>query len=149
MIIDTLENFYLYESLNPWFAAVSTYMTLDKLQQFPEGKTILDGENVFVNKTSAQGKKVEQARLETHNRMIDIQIPLSGAETFGYSSRLQLTENFYDENRDITFYDEPAETYVTVHKGQFVIFFPQDGHAPCISDNIIEKVIFKVKNKSE
>jgi beta-galactosidase beta subunit len=35
---------------------------------------------------------------------------------------------------------------VTVKPGQIVIFFPQDGHAPCIIDEPeIKKAIFKVK----
>ena len=47
---------------------------------------------------------------------------------------------------DITFYPGLAETYVTVQPGQFAIFFPWDGHAPCVSDAPeIRKVIFKVK----
>ena len=39
-----------------------------------------------------------------------------------------------------------AQTYFTVKPGQMVVFFPQDGHAPCISDKpAIKKAIFKVK----
>ena len=52
----------------------------------------------------------------------------------------------YDAAKDITFYDGPAEKYIKVCPGEFVIFFPQDGHAPCIADTAeIQKVIFKIK----
>ena len=147
MIIDTLENFSLYLALNPKFAEVNRFMSLDKLKALAEGKTVIDGQDLFVNNTVAKGKTAEQARIETHNRMLDIQIPLSGEETFGYSSRDSLPEADYDDVKDITFYTGPSDTYVTVKPGQFVIFFPQDGHAPCISqEESIHKVIFKVKH---
>lgn len=38
-----------------------------------------------------------------------------------------------------------ADTYVTCKPGEFAIFFPQDGHAPCIAGvPEIKKAIFKV-----
>ena len=79
--------------------------------------------------------------------MIDIQIPLSGDETYGYTPAVNLPELPYNAEKDITkFGDTPAESYVTCHPGMFAIFFPQDGHAPCISlESEIKKAIFKVK----
>jgi YhcH/YjgK/YiaL family protein len=48
---------------------------------------------------------------------------------------------------DMTKYgDTKPQTNVTLKPGQFVIFFPQDGHAPCIiGEKKIKKAIFKVK----
>ena len=41
-----------------------------------------------------------------------------------------------------------AECFVTCHPGMFAIFFPQDGHAPCISfEPEIKKAIFKISVK--
>ena len=79
--------------------------------------------------------------------MIDIQIPISSTEVMGYTPRNVLPVNDYDSEKDLTFYDGLADQYITVHPGMFAIFFPQDGHAPCISENPeIRKVIFKVEN---
>ena len=87
----------------------------------------------------------EEAKLETHKKMIDIQIPLSTNETFGYTPLSSLPDAEYDQVKDITKYEGAAETYVTCRPGEFAIFFPQDGHAPCISDAAeIKKAIFKV-----
>ena len=48
--------------------------------------------------------------------------------------------------KDVTKYDGPAETYFTCKPGEMAIFWPQDGHAPCISElPEIRKAIFKVK----
>ena len=69
------------------------------------------------------------------------------AETFGYSPLCDLPAFEYNAEKDITKYgDTKPQTYVTVAPGQFAIFFPQDGHAPCIiEEEEIKKAIFKVK----
>ena len=146
MVIDTLENFGKYASLNPLFSAVAEYMKEKDIFAQENGIVTLDGKNLFVNFTVAKGKTADEARIETHNRMIDIQIPLSCPETMGYTPRKNLPEAEYNAEKDITFYQGKAEKYITINPGEFVIFFPEDGHAPCVSDNPeIKKAIFKVK----
>ena len=51
----------------------------------------------------------------------------------------------YYAEKDITFIEGLAETYVAVKPGMFAIFFPQDGHAPGITPDGVKKVIVKVK----
>ena len=51
----------------------------------------------------------------------------------------------YNAEKDITFFEGLAETYITVKPGMFAIFFPQDGHAPGITLEGVKKVIVKVK----
>ena len=117
----------------------------DLMAQEP-GCVNIDGNKLFVNHNVAKGKTVDQARMETHNAMIDIQIPLSCPEVIGYIPRQYLSRAEYDATKDITFYLDRPEQYITVHPGEFVIFFPEDGHAPCISPvPEYKKVIFKVK----
>ncbi len=147
MILDTIDNFSKYEALNPLFKAVAQYLKETDLAAQPAGKVELQGKDLFVNFSRAKGKTQAEARLESHDVMLDIQIPLSGPETMGYTPRRDLPAVPYDAANDISFYEGEAEQYVTVHPGEFAIFFPQDGHAPCISDAaIIQKVIVKVKN---
>ena len=90
-------------------------------------------------------KTKEEAVLETHRKMIDIQIPLSCTEVMGYTPREDLDEQPYNAEKDITFYEGMAQQYVAVKPGMFAIFFPQDGHAPCISEEPVRKAIFKIK----
>ncbi len=146
MILDKIENLAMYASINPFLPKVVEFLKSTDLTSLPAGKTLIDGDNLFVNNSVANGKTAESARIETHDRMIDIQIPLSCPETFGHTSRANLPESAYNAEKDITFYEGMAENYITVQPGEFVMFFPQDGHAPCISDeDKIVKVIFKVK----
>ena len=128
MIIDTLDNLGKYIALNPLFADVVEFLKSHDLQTMEAGET---------------------AFLETHIEMIDIQVPITCAETFGYSPLCDLPAFEYNAEKDITKYGgTKPQTYVTVNPGQFAIFFPQDGHAPCIIEKEeIKKAIFKVKVK--
>ncbi len=145
MVIDTLENLEKYVSLNPLFKDVVAFIKSNDLNKLEDGKHQIKGADLFVNIQRAKGKTRESALLETHKKMIDIQIPLSTSETYGYTPLKDLPEVEYNEEKDITKYEGAADTYVTCKPGEFAIFFPQDGHAPCISDEAeIRKAIFKV-----
>lgn len=147
MIIDTIENLGKYVTLNPLFADVVEFLKNNNLQAIEEGKHFIKDKDLFVNIQVAKGKTQEAAVLETHIEMIDIQIPITCEETFGYTPLCDLPDFEYNAEKDITKYgDTKAQTYVMVKPGQFVIFFPQDGHAPCIINQPeIKKAIFKVK----
>ena len=147
MIIDTIENLGKYVTLNLLFADVVEFLKNNDLQTIEEGKHFIKDKDLFVNIQVAKGKTQEAAVLETHIEMIDIQIPITCEETFGYTPLCDLPDFEYNAEKDITKYgDTKAQTYVTVKPGQFVIFFPQDGHAPCIINQPeIKKAIFKVK----
>ena len=88
-----------------------------------ENKTA--GDDLVVNFSQTNPKTKEEAKLETHNRFIDIQIPLSGVEVMGYTPREDLPEAEYNADKDISFYHGLAESYIPVKPGMFVIFFPQ------------------------
>ena len=147
MIIDTIENLGKYTTLNPLFAYVVEFLKNNNLQTMEEGKYPIKEKNLFMNLQVAKQRTKDTAFLETHIDMIDIQIPITCAETFGYSPLCDLPAFEYNAEKDITKYgDTKPQTYVTVNPGQFAIFFPQDGHAPCIiEENEIKKAIFKVK----
>ena len=147
MIIDTINNLCKYVGMNPLFADVVSFLDGNDLNSLGAGKHFIKDKDLFVNIQEAKGRSQEEAVLETHVKMIDIQIPLDGEETFGYTPLCDLPPFEYNAEKDITKYgDIQAQTYVTVKPGQMAIFFPQDGHAPCITDKAeIRKAIFKVK----
>lgn len=147
MIIDKIENLKNYAQVNPLFPKVVEFIEQHDLNAMEPGKYEIEGKDLFVNIQMAKGRTPEAAVIETHNRMIDIQIPLSDAETFGYTQRDQLPAAEYNEEKDITkIPDLAADSYLTCQPGMMAIFFPQDGHAPCIAGvPEIKKAIFKVK----
>ena len=147
MIIDTLENLGNYVALNPLFADVVAFLKTNDIRTMEPGKYPIKDKDLFLNLAVAKGRGPEKAVLETHINMIDIQIPISCEETFGYTPLCDLPAFDYNAEKDVTLYgDTKPQTYVTLKPGQMAIFFPQDGHAPCIAeDPEIKKAIFKVK----
>ncbi len=87
-------------------------------------------------------------RVEAHGRYIDVQAPLSAAETFGVAELDPTRPDFpFDAGKDIGFIDLPCELK-TVKPGEFAVFMPPRGaHAPCLSldgPRRIRKVVVKV-----
>ncbi|MDD6896599.1 MAG: YhcH/YjgK/YiaL family protein [Prevotellaceae bacterium] len=148
MIVDTLDMLSRYAALNPLLKDVVEYLESHDLNAMKEGKYEIKGQDLFLNITTAEAKTADTAVMETHDVMLDIQIPLSVAETYGYTPRRYLPAAEYDEAKDCSkIANLKADDFVTCRPGMFAIFFPQDGHAPCISDEEgIRKAIFKVKN---
>lgn len=144
MIIDKFENLDKYVSLNPLFAQAVEFLKSTDLLTHETGSVVLKEGQLKVNFVMAHPKEKENAKIETHNKFIDIQIPLTGAELMGYSPRTDLPEETYNTKDDITFYKGFASDYFLLKPGMFAIFFPQDGHAPAITQNEIKKVIVKV-----
>lgn len=148
MIIDTLENLKYYIPLNPMFADVVKFIEENDLLKLEAGKHEIKGKDLFVNIINQKGKTVDEAVMETHRNMLDIQIPLDGDETYGYMPLGDIAVKAeYNEEKDLTKYPEqPSSTFVNCHPGMFAMFLPQDGHTPCISKAPeFKKAVFKVK----
>lgn len=144
MVIDKIENLEKYASLNPLFSQAIEFLKSTDLNAHEIGKVKLQGDDLVVNFAQARSKTKEEAKLETHNRFIDIQIPLDGVEVMGYTPRADLPDAEYNAEKDITFYPGLAESYLTIKPGMFAIFFPEDGHAPGVTPDGVKKVIVKV-----
>lgn len=146
MVIDRLENIEKYASLNPLFAQAIDFLKSHDLNALEIGKTELS-KDLLVNVAQTKPKAKEDAKLETHRDFIDIQIPLSGTEVMGYTAAADCmpADAPYNEEKDITFFEGLAESYIAVKPSMFAIFFPQDGHAPGITPDGVKKVIVKVK----
>lgn len=148
MIIGSLENTERVEALSPYFKKAFDYIRSHNLTAAPAGRIEIDGDRVWITVSEVEGKEKTAANLETHDQYIDIQLPLTGRETFGWQGREWLKnqkEGGYHEAKDITFYADEAAVYFTLSAGDFCIFFPEDGHAPCIGEGTIKKIVVKVK----
>ena len=146
MVLDLLENLKSYEALNPHFAKVIAFLENNDLASLPLGRNEICGDSAFANVMEAKPKTKEEAFIEVHRKYIDIQIPISADETMGYTPIFELPYADYSDADDVAIYPVgmPARDYFNVHKGEFVIFFPQDGHAPAITPSSLKKVVFKV-----
>ena len=145
MIIDTIQNTSKYNCIHPLFAKAFEYIRNTDLANTEPGTYVLEENTIKAIISNGQGKTKEASleKFECHNRFIDIQYCISGVEQMGWKPRGSCVskKNDYDEEKDLLFYNDASDTFFTLNAGQFVIFFPEDVHAPMISDGIIKKFI--------
>ncbi|MEN9919734.1 MAG: hypothetical protein RL662_2170 [Bacteroidota bacterium] len=150
MIIDSIKNLKNYSGLNPLFPKAIAYINSLDFANLAIGKVELDGKNMFSIISESTLKTCENAKLEVHNNYIDIQIPVSKTEGFGWSQRVDVSEEKapFDEVKDIQFFEDKSALQFNLPPNNFVIFFPQDAHAPCIGEGTVTKIVIKVKVNS-
>jgi len=146
MIVDNLANAANYFSLHPLFEKAFEYIRQLNMETVETGSVEIEGKQLRASIVETALKPAEAARLETHKKFIDIQIPVAKAETFGWKSLSSLSSSVsgYDEANDIEFFTDKPSALVTVLPGEFVIFSPEDGHAPLIGEGPTKKIILKV-----
>lgn len=147
MILDSIENSVKYESLNPYFKLAFDYIKSTDWSKVEPGKIMLDGKNCFINFMEQAGKTIEAAKFETHNEYLDIQVPIDGTEKMGYIPTCDLKEPDapYNPEKDITKFSDKTDALITVKPMQFAIFYPWDGHQPCIGEGTWHKLVVKIK----
>jgi biofilm protein TabA len=148
MIIDTLENGGKYTAIHPLFGKAFEFLNSLDLKNVEAGKyEISDGLNYVV--VEKEGMTVEEstAKFECHNKNIDIQLCIRGKEKLGWKPRsaCKSIKTEYNAEKDVLFYNDTPDTFFELTDNQFVIFFPEDVHAPMIADGVIKKLIVKVR----
>lgn len=147
MIKDSIQNAHKYDELHPNFWSVMEILQSLNLDALQVGHIELDGKYIYININQTNNKSKNEVLLESHQQYIDIQMPLSGKETFGIKPTNECIkpQGEFNTERDIIFYNDTPNEYITIDKGEFIIFFPDDAHAPCIdTENNHLKLIVKI-----
>ena len=146
MIVDNLKNASYYYNVNKGFEKAFAFLENIDLETCVEGTFQIDGSNIKAIISTNELKNRNNATLETHQKHIDIQIPLSQPETYGWksASTIDKPKDNYDAVRDIELYNDVPSTYFTLSLGEFAIFLPEDAHAPLIGVGELKKIIFKI-----
>lgn len=146
MIIDRLEYADRYVALHPLFGAAFRYLREMDPYEVPDGRHMIQGDELFAIVERTQGRGRDLSPLEHHRRYIDIQYVVAGDETIGWmpTGHCQQSSAPFDSQRDIGFYKDRPQTWLKVPPGCFVIFFPEDGHAPLAGEGSVHKVVLKI-----
>ena len=149
MIIDRMENLYLYAGLSAGLAKAFEILKDGKLTKKTDGRYDIDSDlyyivQHYITKPMAEGK------LEAHRKYIDVQFVAEGRKVIGYAPVGQLEiSQAYDEQKDIAFYKVPEKTgAVVLSEGMFCVLFPHDAHMPGRQLNgpaDVHKIFVKVK----
>jgi YhcH/YjgK/YiaL family protein len=146
MILDVMEHARRYMSLNQGFAKAMAFLRRPELKALPVGRYAIDGERVYALVSREPGRRKEDERLEVHDRYIDVQLVLAGTDEMGWRPRSTCTQPAgpYNPATDAQCFSDPAEAWIAVKSGAFVIFFPEDAHLPGISPGLLHKCVVKV-----
>lgn len=147
MILDTIYNAERYEAMHPGFKAAFHWLRRQKaVSKLPAGRQEIDGDRLYASVIREGGRGQAQARFETHRRYIDIQYVVEGFDLMGWRHLdPTLTGKGFDAAKDLEFFEERPEWWIPVPAGHFVIFFPEDAHAPMAGDVPMYKLVAKVE----
>lgn len=147
MIYDSLANLNTYIAIHPLFRIVLEFINNENIAALKKGRVNLSG-GVYAIVDEYETKDMKDTFIECHKKYIDIQIILEGAEQIGICNKNEAKIiEAYDEENDLEKLAGEIDL-ITLRKGYFVMFYPQDGHAPGLKiDNKkgkIKKIVFKI-----
>lgn len=151
MIFDSLKNAAQYKGLHAGIDQVLEAAKAYTPENYPSGRVVLDGENVFMNMAAYETHSTEKAVFEAHQQYADVMVMVEGTETIYVKNTDKLTHVYqeYDPKIEALLADFDTDaTPVRLEAGSFVILLPQDAHSPgCHADGPVnvKKIIGKVK----
>ena len=148
MIADNINNASIYYSCHSNFKISFEFLQKDDLEKLKPGTYEICGKDVFVLIQDVDTKPLCEGVFESHDKYIDIQYIIKYGECIGYANIKELQpKTCYDLDKDIRFYSGSG-TMLELHQGDFMVFFPKDGHMPCISPangiGISKKAVVKI-----
>ena len=147
MILDSLENSATYGGVSLRLKQTFEYLAATDLKALAPGRYEIDGEKIFVKVMEGDLRQEEDALLEVHDKYIDVQVLVSGnVEKIGWRERRECREprGSFDGQEDILFFEDRSQSFFEIKPGQFVVFWPEDAHAPMIGNGRVKKVVVKV-----
>ena len=146
MILSTLSQADRYAKLHPLFPRAFEFIRNTDLNALVAGVHQIIDKQLFVIVEEAQGRSRAEAKLECHRKYIDIQLVLEGTDEMGWKPLADCRQpvSDYSAERDIQFFSDAADAWISTPAHAYCIFFPQDAHAPLVSTGKIRKVIFKI-----
>ncbi|MCB0443378.1 MAG: YhcH/YjgK/YiaL family protein [Flavobacterium sp.] len=148
MIVDTINNASRYTSLHPLFAKAFEFLKTNDINSLEDGTVAIEeGLKVIVSNKMGKTKEESLAKFECHNENIDIQFCAKGVETIAWKPREKCVNpnGEYSTEKDVLFFNDEPDMFFQLTDAQFVIFYPEDVHAPMIGEGAIKKLVFKVK----
>jgi YhcH/YjgK/YiaL family protein len=135
-----------YHALHPLFAHAFAFLRESDLMALEPGVHAVQGEQIFAIVEACTGRPRAGAKLECHRRYIDIQLVLEGIDEMGWRSAAECVDpaTEFDAARDIRFYNDAPASWIATPAGHFCVFYPEDAHAPLVSEGLIRKVVVKV-----
>jgi len=145
MIYDTLEHLKQYKGIHPNLDTAIDAILEKGADSFPEGRTDIDGDRVFVNVTRPALMPEDEAPWESHARYADLQIGLEDGETICCAPIADVTGFGPRTPGDLALSRDPVKGIpLPLKKGIFAVLFPSDAHKPLVGEGHGHKFVCKV-----
>lgn len=146
MIFSNISQSDRYSVMHPLFPRAFDYIRNTDLFALAPGRYNILGDDLIAIIEHQPGRTRDVAKLEAHRRYIDIQMVLDGIEEMGWKPLADCYNPVSEHSmeKDIRFFHDAAASWIVTPPDHFCIFFPEDAHAPLVSNGQIRKVIFKV-----
>lgn len=146
MVLDSLDNCGRYERLHPAFRTAFKFLKDKQLAGLPDGQYAINGRRSYAVVLRCKGGGKKSAKLEVHKRYIDIQFSLAGADRIGWrpARECKRRQGGFNAKKDCGFFSDAPRAWITLAPQTFVIFFPEDAHAPSCGRGNLHKIVVKV-----
>lgn len=150
MIADQIGNITLYKGLTENLDSAINYIVSTDLSRLPPGRYEIDGDRLLAVVLRVKTRSRENCKWESHQNYIEIPIVLEGRERMVYQPAAGLEPDTpWNAAKDIRLYkDNGVGSIIQMGPGDFSIFFPNDGHMPCLVEGEpleVKKIIVKAK----
>lgn len=128
---------------------VFKFLKENDLTHMPVGKYPIDGNRCFVNVSDAKTKSPDQVLIESHQKYIDLQYMVTGAELMGLIPKTDAKEvKPYNPEKDNANYTGDKVKYYTLSGKSFFLLFPGELHKASIwtsgKETTGRKVVVKI-----
>ena len=147
MILDRYENMPGHTELIKGFRLITAFLARYDAAKLDAGKYPLKGAVIFAVVQCPRQVGMKAARLEAHRKFIDLHYVVSGREIIGHRLLTPAVKPIarYNPEKDIQFFKDKPQCWLTLEAGMFAIFLPQDLHAPLAGRGAIKKIVFKIE----
>lgn len=149
MIKNSLKYTKNYYNLSDKIKTALIFLEENNLNNFKNGKYLIDGDDIYINIQDYNTKPVEDGKWEAHKKYIDIQYIIEGSENIGVGEIQDFTvSEIYNKENDVEFLKtDNKQQFILLNKNDYIILYPYDVHMPQIKNEnsqYVKKAVVKI-----
>lgn len=147
MIFGNIQNLKEYTWLEKEILECFQYAERHDLKGYEKGSHEIDGKRLFVNIVEYETVEAEKRFWEAHREYLDVHLILDGTEQIDLNFIENMDAKDYVPEDDFLPMEGRENCSAVLHKGDFLICYPSDGHRTAVAaeqPETVKKAIFKV-----
>ncbi len=152
MIYCKLSDLELYKNYSENVKEAISFIQKNDLNELPFGKTVVNGDKIFINKMESKTQNYENLKYEVHHKYIDIQIDLNGDEKLLIKNKDEYCIEAFNQDGDYALYSSSdADLICKMNTDYCAICFPYEIHMPCVKNttDAVTKCVVKVLDEKK